>query len=81
MNKSQTSGHNGLSPPLFLPEVCNLFADAILKPHPLLLHQHVLPQCELYFQSLKNEVVKQKSNTYRNDRMEKCDLGIINCHD
>ena len=43
LNKSQTSGHNGLSPvglrPLFRPEVCDLFADTVLKPRPLLL-QH-----------------------------------------
>ena len=42
-NKSQTSGHNGLSPsvlrPLFRPQVCDLFADTILKLRPLLLQQ------------------------------------------
>ena len=41
-NKSQTSGHNGLSPtglhPLFHPEVCDLFANTLLKPSPLLLY-------------------------------------------
>ena len=38
-NKSQTSGHNGLSPielcPLFRLEVCDLFTDTILKLSPL----------------------------------------------
>ena len=42
VNKSQSSGHNGLSPtglrPLFRSEVCDLFANTILKPCPLLLH-------------------------------------------
>ena len=42
-NKSQTSGHNGVSPiglrPLFQAEVCDLFADTVLKPRPLLLHE------------------------------------------
>ena len=41
-NKSQTSSHNGLSPiglrPLFRPEFCDLFANTVLKPRPLLLH-------------------------------------------
>ena len=43
-NKSQTSDHNGRNHirlhPLFHPEVYDLFADTILKPHPLMLQQN-----------------------------------------
>ena len=53
MNKSQTSGHNRLSPigpcPLFHPEVCDLFAYTILKPRPLLLHYKRLWSYHLWY--------------------------------
>ena len=46
LNKSQTSGHNGLSHirlrPLFRPEVCDLFTDTVLKPCPILLQPVVV---------------------------------------
>ena len=46
-NKTQTYGHNGLNPiglhPLFHPEVCDLFAETVLKSHPLLLNQRPTP--------------------------------------